>query len=172
ACFVPLLGWSGVYVGALPWLALATSQAAFVALVAAALPLAWRAPGGRAGTVVAVTGLWVLGEGLRARLPFGGFPWGRLAFSQADAPTLGWAAVGGAPLVSGVVAAAGACLAVAVAELLRRPVRFHARAAVCVAAAVGLLSAGPLALSLGNVGSGGTSRDVRVAAVQGDVPVA
>jgi apolipoprotein N-acyltransferase len=171
-CFVPLLHWSGVYVGALPWLALAVSQACFVALVGAGLAWAWRVPGGRAGTVLAVAGLWVLGEGLRARLPFGGFPWGRLAFSQSDAPALGWAAVGGAPLVSAVVAAAGACLAVAVADLLRRRAGFPARAAVCAAVAVGLVAAGPLALTLGNVGSGGTSRDVRVAAVQGDVPKA
>jgi apolipoprotein N-acyltransferase len=171
-CFVPLLHWSGVYVGALPWLALAVSQACFVALVGAALVWAWCVPGGRAGTVLAVAGLWVLGEGLRARLPFGGFPWGRLAFSQSDAPTLGWAAVGGAPLVSAVVAAAGGCLAVAVVELLRRPARFPIRVAVCAAGAVGLLAAGPLALTLGNVGSGGTSREVRVAAVQGDVPQA
>ncbi|MGZ4625373.1 MAG: apolipoprotein N-acyltransferase, partial [Kineosporiaceae bacterium] len=42
--FVPLLHWSGIYVGALPWLALATSQACFVALAGAALPWAWRAP--------------------------------------------------------------------------------------------------------------------------------
>jgi apolipoprotein N-acyltransferase len=103
AFFVPHLHWSGIYVGALPWLALASCEACFVAVASAALPLAWRAPGGAAGTVVTVTGLWVLQEALRSRLPFGGFPWGRLAFSQSDAPTLGWAALGGAPLVSAVV---------------------------------------------------------------------
>src|ERR671939_380212 len=100
ACFVPLLAWSGVYVGALPWLALAVSQAAFVALIGAALPTAWRVPGGAPGTVFAVTGLWVLQELLRARLPFGGFPWGRLAFSQAHGPFLGRAALAGAPAVT------------------------------------------------------------------------
>jgi apolipoprotein N-acyltransferase len=174
AYFVPLLHWSGVYVGALPWLALAASQACFVALVGAALPWAWRAPGGRAGTVLTVAGLWVLGEALRARLPFGGFPWGRLAFSQSDAPTLGWAALGGAPLVTAVVAGAGACLAVAVAELLRRSPgsRRAARAGLAAAVGVALVVAGPLALRLGNIGSGGASRDVRVAAVQGNVPTA
>src|SRR3954447_9684820 len=171
-CFVPLLHWSGVFVGVLPWLALAVSQACFVALVGAGLAWAWRVPGGRAGTVLAVAGLWVLGEGLRARLPFGGFPWGRLAFSQSDAPTLGWAAVGGAPLVTAVVAAAGGCLAVAAVELLLRPARVPVRAGVGLAAAVALVAAGPLALTLGNVGSGGAARQVRVAAVQGDVPTA
>jgi apolipoprotein N-acyltransferase len=174
ACFVPLLGWSGIYVGALPWLALATSQAAFVALVATALPSAWRVPGGRAGTVVAVTGLWVLQEALRARLPFGGFPWGRVAFSQADAPTLGWAALGGAPLVGAAVAAAGGCLAVAVDALRGRPARRDAvRALVPAAVAVALTLAGPLAHWAGDLGSGPDGdRALRVAAVQGDVPTA
>jgi apolipoprotein N-acyltransferase len=189
-CFAPLLHWSGVYVGNLPWLALATSQACFLALIGAALPWAWRVPGGRAGTVVAVMGLWVLQEALRGRVPFGGFPWGRLAFSQASAPTLGWAALGGAPLVSAAVAAAGACLAVMVAALV--PVlgagSGQARAAVArshpagvravppvagaLVGAVGVTLAGPLALRLGDAGAGRVTRSVQVAAVQGDVPTA
>jgi apolipoprotein N-acyltransferase len=197
-CFVPLLHWSGVYVGGLPWLALATSQACFVALIGAALPWAWRVRGGRVGTVVAVTGLWVLQEGLRARLPFGGFPWGRLAFSQAGAPTLGWAALGGAPLVSAAVAAAGACLAVAAAAMIPalvpvlaavrpgRPrtagalpggprtlgVRSFLPAAGALVGAVAVTAAGPLALWLGDVDAVGGTGSVQVAAVQGDVPTA
>ena len=184
--FVPLLHWSGIYVGALPWLALAMSQAAFVALLGALLPTAWRVPGGRAGTVVAVAGLWVLQEGLRSRLPFGGFPWGRVAFSQADAPDLGWAALGGAPLVTAVVAAAGACLAVAVAAvprsaLGRRPtraglVRMVVRVLVPTAVAVGVVMAGPLARRAGDPDAGArpsdAARSVQVAAVQGNVPEA
>jgi len=35
-------------------------------------------------------GVWVLSEALRSRIPFGGFPWARVAFSQADAPTCAW----------------------------------------------------------------------------------
>jgi apolipoprotein N-acyltransferase len=176
ACFVPLLSWSGIFVGALPWLALAVSQAAFVALVGAALPSAWRAPGGAAGTVAAVTGLWVLQEALRARLPFGGFPWGRLAFSQADSPFAGWAALGGAPAVSAAVAAAGACLAVALVRGLRahRTGTLRARAVLAVPAAVGvalaLPAAGPLALRLGQAGEPAAGRTAQVAAVQGNVP--
>ena len=47
------------------------------------------------GWPVAVAGWWVSLEALRDRFPFGGFPWGRLAMSQASAPTAGWAAVAG-----------------------------------------------------------------------------
>jgi apolipoprotein N-acyltransferase len=178
ACFVPLLAWSGIYVGALPWLALAVSQAAFVALIGAALPAAWRAPGGAAGTVLAVTGLWVLQEALRARLPFGGFPWGRLAFSQADGPFVGWAALGGAPGVSAAVAAAGACLAVAVVRCHpavrpgTRRLRLLAVPAALLVGAVAVPAAGPLALRLGQGSEQTGDRSAQVAAVQGNVPKA
>ena len=37
SCFVPLLSWSGVYVGALPWIALAVLESLYIAL----LGLAW-----------------------------------------------------------------------------------------------------------------------------------
>ena len=45
-----------------------------------------------------------------ARVPFGGFPWGRVAFGQPDGPLLPLAAVGGAPLLSFVPCFAGLAL--------------------------------------------------------------
>src|SRR5699024_5655367 len=57
---------------------------------------------------------WVVAEQLRQVWPFGGFPWGRLAFSQVDSPLLSLASVAGAPLVSFAVALAGFFLASAV----------------------------------------------------------
>jgi apolipoprotein N-acyltransferase len=162
AFFLPHLHWSGIYVGALPWVALSALEASFVAALGALLPLAWRVPGGRAGTVVAVAGLWVGQEGLRGRLPFGGFPWGRLAFSQAAAPTLGWAAVGGAALLSAVVAASGAALAVAVAALAdgRRGAAGAALVAAVALPALGVAVPTPT----------DAPRTAQIAAVQGNVP--
>ncbi|NLT57290.1 MAG: apolipoprotein N-acyltransferase [Actinomycetales bacterium] len=162
AFFVPHLAWSGTYVGLLPWTALAVSQALFVAATAAALPSAWRAPAGPLGTALAVAGLWTAEEALRGRVPFGGFPWGRLAFSQAESPLGRLAWLGGAPLVTAAVAATGALLAVVVAEAAgsRRARRVlgtsgGATAVLLVGFAV------PLDVS-------GTP--VTVAAVQGNVP--
>ena len=67
-----------------------------------------------------VTGvLWVAQEALRDRAPFGGFPWGRLAFSQDDAPVLRLAVLGGAPAVTFAVAVTGGV----VVALLWRPWR-------------------------------------------------
>jgi apolipoprotein N-acyltransferase len=137
---VPLLSWSGVYVGALPWLALATLQALYLALLGALLPAALRLPPSLAA--LAVAGLWVGQEALRDRTPYGGFPWGRLAFSQADSPFTPLAAIGGAPLVSFAVALAGALLGLAALALLAlrgRPTLAHAgvrAAALSVLAAV------------------------------------
>ncbi|WP_249443984.1 hypothetical protein, partial [Acinetobacter baumannii] len=72
------------------------SQTWYTAAMAAGLPLVQRLRGGP----VWVGALWVLEEAVRDRLPFGGFPWGRWAFSQAGSPLKWFAALGGAPLVT------------------------------------------------------------------------
>ncbi|GMA89309.1 hypothetical protein GCM10025868_45590 [Angustibacter aerolatus] len=108
--FLPMLHWAGVYVGALPWAALSVLEALYVALLGAVLAVATRrgTAGWRAVALPPVVGgLWVAQEALRDRTPFGGFPWGRLAFSQEDSPLLRLAALGGAPLITFAVATAG-----------------------------------------------------------------
>ena len=66
---------------------------------------------------LAIALLWVAQEALRDRTPFGGFPWARLAFSQADSPLVHLAALGGAPAVTFGVALVGAVAAAAVSRL-------------------------------------------------------
>ncbi|MBB6348299.1 apolipoprotein N-acyltransferase [Nonomuraea muscovyensis] len=58
-------------------------------------------------------GLWVAMEWARGLVPVGGFPWARVAFSQGESLFTRYAALGGAPLVSFVVALCGALLAYA-----------------------------------------------------------
>jgi apolipoprotein N-acyltransferase len=109
--------------------------------------------------------LWVTQEAFRDRAPFGGFPWGRLAFSQGDAPALRLAAYGGAPLVTFAVAAAGGAL-VALAWrrwVLNRSVLVPAGGFLIVAAA---LIAGPAAVPVAH--PGGPTK--LVAIIQGNVP--
>ena len=67
----------------------------------------------------AVPLLWVLQETARSHTPFGGFPWARLAFSQADSPLAHLAAYAGAPGVTFAVAALGAALHAVVVLVLR-----------------------------------------------------
>jgi len=121
ACFLPLLSWSGVYVGALPWIALAVLESLYIALLGLACALLQGGPSiARVGRVrpMVVALAWVAQEALRDNTPFGGFPWGRLAFSQADSPLASLAALGGAPAVTFGVALAGGLLAAGVARLI------------------------------------------------------
>jgi len=126
ACFLPLLSWSGVYVGALPWIALAILESLYIALLGLVCSLLQsRASGAdRVDRVprarpLAVALAWVAQEVLRGNTPFGGFPWGRLAFSQADSPLAGLASLGGAPALTFAVALAGGLLAAGAARLIR-----------------------------------------------------
>ena len=105
AFFVPLLSWL-VNVAWYAWVALAGVEAAVFAVLVTGQRLLLRL---RAWPV-AVAGWWVAAEAVRARWPYA-FPWGRLAMSQAGAPTAPWSAIGGAPLLTFVVALAGACVA-------------------------------------------------------------
>src|SRR5919112_1546782 len=105
-------------------------------------------------------------EALRARVPFGGFPWGRVAFGQPNGPLLPVAALGGAPLLSFVTVLAG----LALGETARRLARGQVKpAAVPAGLALAALLVGPLA-ALVPPTAGGPERTVTIAAVQGNVP--
>ncbi|MFI7606353.1 apolipoprotein N-acyltransferase [Micromonospora sp. NPDC049366] len=166
AFFAPLLAWTNLHTGYLPWVLLSLLQAGYLALLGVAT--AWVSPlVDRARWVWApLTGLlWVAQEALRDRTPFGGFPWGRLAFSQGDSPLLRLAAVGGAPLVTFAVALAGGLLLAAGWR------RWHAPAWRPVAGLTGaavLLCVVGLAVPMGTGGVG--AAPVTVAIVQGNVP--
>ena len=149
--FVPMLVWTGTIAGTAAWLGLAVLEAAFFAPLGAALAVVSRLP----GWPVWSAALWVAEEALRDRVPFGGFPWGRLAFSQGHTWLTPLAALGGAPLVTFAVAAVGGGLAALAA---RRGV------AVGLTAAAVVLVVAPLVPTP----TGGQT--VRVAVVQGNVP--
>ena len=172
AFFFPLLSWV-INVWWFAWTALALGSAVILAVLAVAQRLLLRLP----GWPLAVAGWWVGLEALRDRFPFGGFPWGRLAMSQASAPTAGWAAVGGAPVLSFVVALVGATLSWLILSALRHRTRGHqtgargrlralALPALAVAATAGLAVAGALL----PVDPTSGAKTAEVAAVQGNVP--
>jgi apolipoprotein N-acyltransferase len=167
---IPLLGWAGGFVGAV-WLFLPFGESFYFALLGALSALStpvltrWR------WSWPLVTGaLWVLQEALRDRTPFGGFPWGRLAFSQSDSPLLGLAALGGAPLVTFGAAFVGGLLAVAalVVRDAPRPYRWatvRPAAGALALALVAMVAPAPLPRLAPASGA-----PVRVAVVQGNVP--
>ena len=172
AFFFPLLAWV-INLAWYAWVALAIASALIFAVFAVAqrllLNLRW--------WPLAVAGWWVAAEAFRDRWPWGGFPWGRLAMSQAGLPTQGWAAIGGAPVLSFVVALTGATLAWVLLSALTdrarasggRPRRWRrtALAALAFAATAGV-SCLPAALSLDPVPA--NAKTAEVAAIQGNVP--
>jgi apolipoprotein N-acyltransferase len=163
AFLLPLLHWTGIYVGAAPWLILCVAFAAFFGLLGAVLPVLARLPGGPFW----VGASWVLQEALRDRLPFGGFPWGRLAFSQAESPLRWFAALGGAPFVTFVVAVAGAGLATAASAqwpLQVRPVLVGA-GVLALVPVLGLVLSWPL-----DPGPDRNGRTLTIAVIQGGLP--
>jgi len=154
ALFVPLLSWL-INVAWYAWAALAVAEAVIFGVLCAGQ----RALLSLRAWPVGVAGWWVAAEALRDRWPYA-FPWGRLAMSQAGTPAAPWTAVGGAPLLTFLLALAGSTLAWLV---LRR----RAVPALAFAGALGLTLAGAL-LPAGQVPPG--TPTATVAAVQGNVP--
>jgi apolipoprotein N-acyltransferase len=167
AFFLPLLHWSGVYVGFLPWFLLALLEASFLAVYGGLAALFWRLP----LAPLFLAALWTAVEATRSRIPFGGFPWGRLAFTSADSTLAPLAALGGAPLVGFVTALAATLLAAAVVRWSTGAIstaqrRRRRRSTLgLVGAVVALLLAGLLVPT-----PGGAARTAVVAVVQGNVP--
>ncbi len=171
AYFIPLLSWSGIFVGALPWFALATLSALYVAAFGAvAAYLQGRGPQTRVRPV-AVALTWLVAEFARATTPFGGFPWGRLGFSQADSPVLAIVRWVGVPGLGFAVVLSGALLALGVHSLRSAPgavYRGIPRRVVTCLTATGLAVAVILAPVLIERPTDGPT--LNVVAIQGNVP--
>jgi apolipoprotein N-acyltransferase len=169
AFMLVLLPWLRV-IGVYAWIPLAVIEGAFYGLagLTTAALTAPRLPGASRlsrvpGWPVWVACSWVLVEALRAVVPFGGFPWGRLAFATEDTPVAPLLAYVGAPGVTFVVALLGSTLAWTVLHLRRTPVRAVGGLAVAVAVAC-VASLVPWSATRAG------DPQVTVAAVQGNVP--
>lgn len=124
--FLPHISWAQYAVGGnLPWIALSLAQALYPACAA----LAWTymrrirvVENSMWLSAVTFAMAWVSLEKLRMTIPWGGFPWGRLGFSQSQSVLARFAWLGGVPLVSLIVVFLGVLLAVAIRGLLTRNV--------------------------------------------------
>lgn len=134
AFYLPLLPWISGLVGPVPWIALSFVQALFPAMFGlfAVLVVRLTAVPGRPESgsrpdsgsrtrslslslapslaPLSLALLWSLQEWLKSSIPFGGFPWGVLAFGQTNGPLLVLAQWGGVPLLSFAVALLGTSL--------------------------------------------------------------
>ena len=171
--FVGLLSWL-VNVAWYAWAALAGLEALIFAVTVIALPPLLRLR----GWPLAVAGWWVAQEAIRDRVPWGGFPWGRLAMSQASAPTAGWSAIGGPPVLTLLAALAGTGIAYLVVTAMTGAARASGQvdrgrkwrrtvaASGLAVLVIGLLVSGNLAWSW----TPGQSSSAVVATIQGNVP--
>jgi apolipoprotein N-acyltransferase len=160
AFMLTLLPWVQV-IGVYAWIPLSVIEGLFYGLMglatAAVVRLRW--------WPLWAACAWVGVEMLRGSVPFGGFPWGRLAFATVDTPVAPLFAPVGAAGVTFAVALVGTTLAWAVLTVRRTPVRAAAGLAVaCLLAVV----AAPFTVN--GASDGPNLRRITVAAVQGNVP--
>ena len=94
AFYFPDIAWAAVFLGPIPWSALSTLMALWAGLGGMLIALAYRwVPRAFPSTwsrllfvPVVVAGLWTLREAVESVWPYGGFSWGRVAFSQSASP--------------------------------------------------------------------------------------
>jgi apolipoprotein N-acyltransferase len=172
--YLPLLPWVSGFVGPVPWLALCMLEALFPALFGALAVAVRRLP----GWPLWFAGLWAAQEWLKSTVPFGGFPWGVVAYSQTDGPLVSLVQVGGAPLLSFAVVLIGFSLAAITLEIVTwwrsGSTRTARPPAVVIPGACVTVVLLLTALTWPQVRHSGVGADdeqpVTVAAVQGNVP--
>ncbi|MFF5992367.1 MULTISPECIES: apolipoprotein N-acyltransferase [Prauserella] len=161
---LPLLQWLddflGVAFGVWPWLGLVGLEALFFGLMGAGMAKVSRLP----MAPVWMAAVVVAAEAVRSRVPYGGFPWGRVAFTQPEGIFLPLAVVGGAVLVGFAVALAGCGLGVVALRIRQTPRRSIAPGLIGVLPVL----AGWLAASL--IETGAEDGTMNVAVVQGNAP--
>jgi apolipoprotein N-acyltransferase len=151
-----LVPWLSV-IGVDAWIGLSLLEASFYALLGLLLARVDRLPGWPWWAAAT----WVAVDALRGAVPWGGFPWGRLAFATIDtplAPLMSWVGPAGTSFAVALLGTGAAWLVAA------RPA--PPRALLVVAGLVALVVA-PAAWGPATLASDG---EVRVAAVQGNVP--
>ena len=109
--YVSQIEWMSLYLGPVPLIALSVLEAFFFGLGMAAIALVWRKletyPKMRlrnSAIALAISIIWTAREWVSTNLPYGGFPWSRLAMSQSESPLANWVYFGGQPLLTLVIA--------------------------------------------------------------------
>jgi len=186
AFYFPHIEWAAVFLGPIPWSALSMLMALWCGLGGIAIswayryvPRAWPGVAAQLWLLPAVVaGLWIAREAIAAVWPYGGFSWGRVAFSQSDGPfshLFAWLGVSGVGFVMVFLVAAGVEVVAHLSRAMREALpgaadrsRVPAEAGrrwLAIAAIVLALLAVPAWTSLPGTTS---TQTLRVGAVQGD----
>ena len=175
-CFyVSQIEWMSHYLGPVPLLALSTLEAFFFGLGMALIAKVWRwlankpsSPWRTIQIALAIATVWTAREWVSINLPYGGFPWSRLAMSQSESPLANWVYFGGQPLLTFVIAAISTLILCLVLQLRTHGWRTHGwrnRGTVLATAMVLGLVAIPTLTVVPSEAENGT---LVVAAVQGN----
>jgi apolipoprotein N-acyltransferase len=105
AFYVAQIYWISQYLGPEPLIALAGLEALIYALFAGCIGLVSARELKPWTLSLAVATLWTGREWFATHFPYGGFPWSRVAMSQADSPLAFWVSVGGFGLLSFLIVA-------------------------------------------------------------------
>jgi apolipoprotein N-acyltransferase len=159
ALLLPGLHWVSP-IGMDAWLGLVAMESVFYAAWGACATLVLRLPLWPLWSAA----LWVAMEWARGTVPFGGFPWLRVAFSQGESVFTPYAALGGAPLVSFTVALCGGLIALLVLRLAPAP-RWERAVALPL---IGVLAVPIAAFAVPRPGDEG--KTVTMGIIQGNVP--
>lgn len=156
--YVAQIYWISQYLGPVPLIALAGLEAIIFAFVAGFIALISSRSLKPGLLSLAVACLWTGREWLATHFPYGGFPWSRVAMSQADSPLAFWVSVGGFGLLSFLIVA----VTIYTIELLKTHRSKSIRPLAITFLAIFLV---PTALSFVPPSSEGT---IRIAGIQGN----
>ena len=154
------LPWIASFVGAAPWLALSVVLGILAIPTGITLWIVLRSGLPKWARYLGSAFLFIAAEQLLAHWPFGGFPWLRLAWGQINGPLADTVSLGGVALVSLLVALVGA----GIFALTHRS--FLSGVALIVLPIIGALTLPNLLAPMPQ----SPDRELRVAAVQGNVP--
>ncbi|MTA92226.1 MAG: apolipoprotein N-acyltransferase, partial [Actinobacteria bacterium] len=169
-CFyLSQIEWMSLYLGPVPWIALSTLEAFIFAVGMSAVAFVWRGLSsaklpkhfGPAIISLSLATIWTAREWVSISLPYGGFPWSRLAQTQSDTFLAKWVYWGGLGLLTFVLAFISASVAVVIVGRvkLRSPGMIPVFGFVLLSLAVPALT---------QIDPGAQTGTIRVGAVQGN----
>lgn len=113
AFYLSQIEWLSLYLGPVPWLALSILEAVIFALGLMAIAIVWRWLDSNISkhnkfknliVASAIASLWAAREWVSISIPYGGFPWSRLAQTQSETYLAKWVYLGGLGLLTFVIA--------------------------------------------------------------------
>lgn len=174
AFYLSQIEWLSLYLGPVPWLALSVLEALIFAAGMTAIAFVWRSLEKRIQnsfilkqSVIAfsIAAIWTAREWVSITLPYGGFPWSRLAQTQSETFLGKWVYWGGLGLLTFLIALGSAVISIWILQpeqSFRRPTLKRGLIGVLILATITVVPLGTQIPSAQEEGK------ITIAAVQGN----